>query len=246
MFNFFSRSKEPIKLWFDTDIHCHVLPGVDDGSPDVETSIRLVSDLAELGVTRIWASPHVARDTFENTPESLGLAQAELDAAMSERGLGDVKVTHHAENRVDDLFNENLADGKLLTLPDNYLLIENSFVQEPWDLDQIIFDLQVRGFKPIMAHPERYLYYHEKSKRYEDLHRNIPFQINVLSLAGYYGKHVKKMAEELVEAGMVDFLGTDCHGGRHIDCFREYLTSRDARRHRDLLAPRIKNTQFTD
>lgn len=245
MFNFFSRSSEPIKLWFDTDIHCHLIPGVDDGSPDVETSLSLVTGLAELGINRIWASPHVARDTFENTPESLAAAQDELDVAMRAYGLGDIRLSHHAENRVDDLFNENLENGTLLTLPGNYLLIENSFVQEPWDLDRIIFDLQVRGFRPIMAHPERYLYYHEKPKRYEELHRNIPFQVNVLSLAGYYGKHVRKMAEELVEAGMVDYLGTDCHGSRHIDCLREYLASRDARRHRDMLASRIRNDRFS-
>lgn len=245
MFHFFSKPAEPIKLWFDTDIHCHVLPGVDDGSPDVETSVTLVRELGELGIKRIMASPHITRTTFENTPESLNNAQRQLDAALVVEGLTDIPVTHHAENRVDDLLQANLEAGKLLTLPGNYLLIENSFAQELWNLETVIFDLQVRGYRPIMAHPERYMYYHSgHMHRYRKLHEVIPFQMNVLSLAGYYGRHIKRMAEEMVEAGMVDFMGTDTHGTRHTECLREYLTTSDARRHAKLLAPKIQNHIF--
>jgi tyrosine-protein phosphatase YwqE len=128
----------------------------------------------------------------------------------------------------------------LLAYPNNYILIENSFVQEPFDLEQTIFDLQVRGYQPILAHPERYLYYHTKGDRYKQLHDKVMFQVNVLSLSGYYGKHIKKIAEEMIDAGMVDFLGTDTHGERHIESFRQYLCSRDARRHRDALTS-LKN-----
>jgi len=102
MFNFFSRSKQPINLWFSTDIHCHVIPGVDDGSPDAETSVSLITDLAEIGINRIIASPHIACETFENTPEILDAAQAELDAALKAHGVG-ISVTHAAENRIDDM-----------------------------------------------------------------------------------------------------------------------------------------------
>jgi tyrosine-protein phosphatase YwqE len=241
MFNFFSRSKQPIDLWFSTDIHCHIIPGVDDGSPDAETSVTIITELAEMGVSRILATPHIACDTFENTPEILDAAQAELDVAMKVHGLTDIQVSHAAENRIDDMLQKNMKDGTLLAYPNNYILIENSFVQEPWDLEPIIFDLQVRGYQPILAHPERYLYYHLKHGRYKELHEKVMFQVNVLSLAGYYGKEVKKVAEDMISAGMVDFLGTDTHGTRHTECFREYLASRDARRHRDALADTIKN-----
>jgi tyrosine-protein phosphatase YwqE len=125
--------------------------------------------------------------------------------------------------------------------PKNYLLIENSFIQEPWNLDDLIFSLTVKGFKPILAHPERYIYYHSHTKRYNEVHQNAKFQINLLSLAGYYGKNVKKMAEWLIENDLVDFIGTDLHGQRHIECLREYLSSRDARRHRDMTASHILN-----
>lgn len=240
MFNFFSRSTKPINFWFSTDIHCHVIPGVDDGSPDAETSVSLISDLADMGIKRILATPHIACETFENTPEILDAAQAELDAALSAHGITDITVTHAAENRIDDMLQKNMADNNLLAYPNNYILIENSFVQEPFDLEQTIFDLQVRGYQPILAHPERYLYYHTKGDRYKQLHDKVMFQVNVLSLSGYYGKHIKKIAEEMIDAGMVDFLGTDTHGERHIESFRQYLCSRDARRHRDALTS-LKN-----
>ena len=244
MFNFFSKSKEPIDLWFNTDIHAHILPGVDDGSPDVETSLKLVGELRSFGLKKILASPHITGGTFENTPATLDAAQAELDKAMADAGMTDIIVRHHAENRLDDLFIANFKAGTLLTMPDNYVLIENSFIQEPWDLDQNIFDLQVRGYNPIMAHPERFTYYQDKPRRYEELHRNVPFQINVLSLAGHYGKATKRMAEQLIEGGMVDFLGTDTHGMKHIETIRAYLASRDAQRHRKLLEGKIRNHIF--
>lgn len=246
MFNFFSKSKEPIKFWFSTDIHCHIIPGVDDGSPNVEKSIALISDLHSFGINRIIATPHIACETFENTPEILDAAQAKLDEAMKAQDMTDVQVTHAAENRIDDRLHDNMKNGTLLAYPNKYILIENSFVQEPWDLEQTIFDLQVRGYQPILAHPERYLYYHLKHGRYKELHEKVMFQVNVLSLAGYYGKEVKKVAEEMMHNGMIDFLGTDTHSRRHTECFREYLTTRDARKHRDALADTIKNDKVFD
>lgn len=244
MFNFFSKSKTPLKLWFSTDIHCHVIPGVDDGSPDAETSVQLVERMADLGLTRIIATPHITDITFPNSAETLNPAQAELDEAMRQHGLTDVTVTHAAENRIDDLFNSNLKAGTVITYPNNWLLIENSYVQEPWELESLVFDLQVRGYKPILAHPERYLYYHRTPQRYEVLHRTLPFQVNLLSLAGYYGRDERRMAENLLERGMVDFIGTDTHGMRHLDCLREYLTTRDARRHAAALARIGNDTEF--
>lgn len=249
MFTFFSKTKEPIKLWFTTDIHAHVLPGVDDGSPDTETSLQIVRGMHALGIRKILASPHIARDTFENSQAVLDNALVTLRGALDEADFHGVEIDRHSENRIDDLLTENLADGdapggNLRILPDNHILIENSFIQEPWDLDQLVFDISMRGLKPILAHPERYAYYHRNPKRYEELHTKMAFQVNVLSLAGYYGKHIKKMAEEMVEAGLVDFVGTDAHGMRHIRCFNEYLTTRDARRHARALEPMIQNHIF--
>ncbi len=97
-------------------------------------------------------------------------------------------MTNSAEYRIDELFTKQLEEDVIMPYPGNYILIENSFMQEPWNLDQLIFDLQVKGYRPVMA-TERFSYYYEKRNRYKALHdAGALFQINVLSLSGYYGK----------------------------------------------------------
>ncbi len=241
IFNIFGK-KEPVSLPFTTDIHCHIVPGVDDGSPDAETSADLVARMMGWGIKRIIATPHVTEASFENTPDILDPALHELNDELSRRGM-DIQVTRASENRIDDFFRELLAKGLITPMPNNYLLVENSFIQEPWQLDQFLFDLKIQGYKPILAHPERYFYYYGKnSHRYADLHRagNL-FQVNVLSLAGNYGKEEKKVAESLIEMGCVDFLGTDLHNSRHADVIDHYLTTSDARKHFKALEGRLMN-----
>lgn len=240
MFDFFSRSSKPIKLWFQTDIHCHIVPGVDDGSPDVETSVELVARMMELGLTKIIPSPHVTAMTFENSRETLDGPFARLQTALDAGGMSGVVQPYGAENRIDELFQKNLDEQTVISHPGKNILMENAFVQEPWGLDNIIFNVKVRGFQPFFAHPERFAYYIARPKRLKELHQYIPFQVNVLSLAGYYGKEVRKMATEMVDAGLVDFLGTDIHAFRHTDCLKEYLASKEAPRHAKKLAS-IKN-----
>lgn len=241
LFNIFSKN-EPIQLPFTTDIHCHILPGVDDGSPDVETSVSLVERMQNWGIKRIIATPHVTEATFENTPDILDPALQQLQGELTRRG-NDIPVTRSSENRIDDFFRELLDKGMIRTLPNDYLLVECSFIQEPWQLDQFLYDLKIKGFRPIIAHPERYFYYHgQNNHRYTQLHdAGTLFQINVLSLAGAYGKIERKVAEELIELGYVDFLGTDLHNHRHADIIDRYLTTSDARRHARALEGRILN-----
>lgn len=243
MFNFFTRRSTPIDIWFDTDIHCHIIPGIDDGSPNVDTSIQLAKEMASMGIKRIIASPHVTESTFENNPETIAPALSDLKAKLRAAGL-DLEVSNSAEYRIDDFFARQLADNVLMPLPGNHLLVENSYIQEPWNMDNVIFDLHVKGYKPILAHPERYAYYHDNLNRYRDLHANALFQVNLLSLAGYYGKDIKKIAEWLIDNDLVDFIGTDIHGLRHTEFLRKYLGTRDAARHRDLTAGRILNDKI--
>lgn len=230
MFNFFHKTKETRQLFFHTDIHCHVVPGVDDGSPDVETSVELIERMASWGYTRIIATPHMTQDTFENTPDILDPALEKLQDALARR-LPDFELTRSAEHRIDDFFFSQLEKGLILPFPGNYILVENSFIQEPWNLDQTLFDLKIKGYKPIMAHPERFRYYQDNRQRYKQLHDagNL-FQINLLSLSGYYGKATKQQAEWLINQGMVDFIGSDLHHHRHADSIEEYLASKDYRK----------------
>ena len=128
-----------------------------------------------------------------------------------------------------------------------HLIIENSFVQEPLNLDRLVFELQVDGYRPILAHPERYFYYYENLDRYRALHdAGVEFQINLLSLAGYYGKGERRIAEKLIDMGLVDFVGTDLHGRRHVESIRGYMATREFRRHRSALEKVIKNGLIPD
>lgn len=243
MFNIFrSKPKQPAELCFKTDIHCHVVPGVDDGSPDAETSADLIERMQKWGIERIFASPHVTQYTFENSPATIEPAMQELKAELSRRG-NTIFLDHGAEYRIDDLFNSIFSSGqKLMHLPDKYLLIENSFMQEPWNLDELVFDLQVKGYRPILAHPERYMYYNSRKSRYKELHdKGLMFQINLLSLAGAYGKSETKLAEHIIKEGMADFIGTDLHRMSHADCIDQYLTTANARAHMADLAPMVLN-----
>ena len=240
MFGLFSKKTSAIPLWFKTDIHCHVLPGIDDGSPDVETSLELIRSLNEMGVERIIASPHVAAVEFPNTPETLTESYNILKDSLSANGIS-VPVSHSAEYRIDEELSSIIDSKNLVPYPGNYVLIENQWIQEPWNLEQIIFDLQVRGYNPVFAHPERFVYYHNNPGRLNDLHSKIPFQINLLSLSGYYGKTIQKAAETLLKKGYCDFLGTDTHNMRHIEHLRKYLSTGAAIKHRDLSLKTLKN-----
>lgn len=242
LFSFLSKKSEPVKLPFTTDIHCHLLPGVDDGSPDVETSVELVRRMGEWGIKRIIATPHITEGTFQNTPDILDPALEELETGLQKAGI-DMPLSRASENRIDDFFREQLAAGQITTFPNKYILVENSFIQEPWQLDQFLFDLKIQGYRPILAHPERYHYYFEEHpERYDAIHRaGTLFQINVLSLAGAYSKVEKRVAEKLIEKGYVDFLGTDLHNFRHADAIDAYLHTKDARRHFAALEGKLMN-----
>lgn len=244
LFNFFSRKNDPIKLPYLTDVHSHIVPGVNDGSPDVEASLFLLDSMAKWGIRQAITTPHVA-EGFPNTAEVLDEAMRKLLQELSKSDIP-VKVIRSSENRIDDFFHKQLISGNIKTFPNNYILVENSFLQEPWQLDKFLFDLKVKGYNPIMAHPERFYYYHSVSpERYDQLHRagNL-FQINILSLAGAYGKAEKKAAEKLIEKGYVDFLGTDLHSPLHVEIIDRYLCSKDARRHFEALSGKLLNDRL--
>ncbi|MBD5247961.1 MAG: hypothetical protein HDS54_07355 [Barnesiella sp.] len=242
MFNFFSKkSQYRENLFFTTDIHSHVVPGIDDGSPSVERSVELIKSMKSWGLEKLIVTPHVTQDTFENTPDTINPAYEALCDGLRAAGV-DIDIDHSAEYRVDEMFVEQFDAGLVRRLHGDYLLVENSYIQEPYNLNQILFEISMKGYTPILAHPERYIYYYEKRNRYAELHSNgILFQVNLLSLAGYYGKEAKKVAEMLIEKNYVDFLGTDLHRRAHVEAIEKYLGTKDYQRHREILAGRILN-----
>ncbi len=227
--DFFFKRKQPA-LPVVTDIHSHIVPGVDDGSPDVEMSGLLMERMADMGFKRLFVSPHVTQDTFENTDETLAAPMKELEAERDRLGL-DIELKRHAEYRLDDFFLSQRQQGLLNPMPGGYLLVENSFSAEPYNLDNILFELKMDGFNPILAHPERYMYYCKMNPdRYRELHESgVMFQINLLSLAGRYGRTVRATALEILKSGMADFIGTDIHRESHVKLIEEYLASHNFR-----------------
>lgn len=242
MFSFFKKKNTtPAELAFHTDIHCHIVPGVDDGAKDPVKAADLVERMQAWGIRRIIASPHVTQYTFENDLSTLTPAIEALRAELQQRN-NPIDLTHAAEYRIDELFMQRLDNNELMLLPEGRILIENSFLQEPWNLDQLVFDLQVKGLKPILAHPERYAYYGSRKDRLAELHSaGLSFQINLLSLAEAYGRAEKKMAEYIIGKGYADYVGTDLHRADQADVVDSYLLTSDARAHMADLAATIRN-----
>ena len=222
----FKRQRQP--LFFATDIHCHILPGIDDGAPDADYGAELVMRMSAWGLSLIIATPHVVGEVYENTPESISAALTRLQESMHAKGIP-TTVQSAAEHRLDDLFSRNIIADTLISHPGKHVLIENSFMQEARDIDSIVIRLTNRGYIPIMAHPERFVYYHSANlKRYFELHRlGVRFQVNLLSIAGRYGSEPRHVAERLIEAGIVDFFGTDVHRHEHCDAIEAFLSSRN-------------------
>lgn len=240
------HKKEIQRLPYVTDVHSHVVPGIDDGSPAVDRSLELLGRMSQWGITRVIPTPHVTEDTFENTPSTILPAWTALDDALKDApgdGIGVELRPPAAEYRVDNFFIRQLDEGNVRPLSGQYLLIENGFHQEPWGFDDIVFDLRNRGYIPVLAHPERYFYYHSPADAYRRIaSHDLLLQCNILSLAGYYGNDVRRVARRLVDDGLVSFLGTDLHHARHADAIDAYLSTSDFRN----VAHKLSSTLLND
>ena len=203
-------------------MHSHLLPGLDDGAETVEHSLDLLRALRELGFRKLIMTPHIMGDFYKNTPESIRAALEQLRAAAAAADLGDVELDCAAEYYLDEFLGHKLADGtEMLTFGGDkrYLLFETSYMNEPLNLFETIFELKAQGYRPVLAHPERYTYLYGRFGEIEKLRQDhgVLMQVNLNSLAGYYSPAAKKVAEQLVDGGLVDFVGTDTHHLRHTD-----------------------------
>ena len=227
MFSFFKRTNSNINsgsglLPISTDIHSHILPGIDDGSPDIETSVKLIKGLYDLGIRETVATPHIIGDLFRNTPQTINAALALVQQACKDASI-DIRISAAAEYMIDDNFMNLLKDKQsLLTVKDNIILTEQPYSTESEYLKDISFELVTEGYKPIMAHPERYFYYHSNYDHYSYL-KDLGFtlQVNLLSLTGYYGKPVAKAAKYILDNDLADYVGTDLHHDKHLAAFQD-------------------------
>jgi protein-tyrosine phosphatase len=221
MFNFFKRRESlnsvPENLPFTVDIHSHILPGIDDGSPDIETSLELIEALYNLGITKCIATPHVIGDMYRNTPETITAALEKVTTACQKAGIK-MELSAAAEYMLDDYFMELLQKKEpLLTLHKNIILTEIPYSSSPKNLDAITAAIIAAGYTPILAHPERYSYYQQNFDGYYQLKEMGFFlQLNLLSLVGYYGTKAEKAAKFLIQKNLVSFVGTDLHHYKHL------------------------------
>ena len=224
MFSLFKKKLPPAPdlSVIGIDMHSHLLPGIDDGSPDTETSLHLINGLTELGFSSFITTPHILWDLYRNDDSTIGDAHSRLNVAAS---LGIVSFTLHAaaEYMIDDHFTNLLKEkAPLRTLNNNYVLVEFSFVALPFDWKTVFFDLQIQGYQPVLAHPERYNYLAGQPEIFQQISdMGVLLQVNLNSLTGYYGKPALQLAQYLTKHKLVSFLGTDLHHQRHLDALRQ-------------------------
>ncbi|PZX94881.1 histidinol phosphatase [Flavobacterium aquariorum] len=222
------------------DIHSHLLPGIDDGALTFEQTLELVQALQGFGVSQFITTPHIMYQVWDNTKESV---LAVKDQTIFKLEKNEIRVPFRAasEYLIDNQFVKLFQTAELLTLKDNYVLVEMSYINAPMQLYNILFDLQVAGYIPVLAHPERYTFYHNNFDEYVKLKRvGCLFQLNLLAVVGYYGEAIAKIAEQLLQKGMYDFVGSDVHHNKHIASFEEKVKLKDVTALKEV----ISNNQF--
>ena len=223
------------------DMHSHLLPGLDDGVATFEDAEQIVLAFEKLGYTRLITTPHVMSDAYRNTPAGIAARLAELNAHLREKNIN-MPVSAAAEYYLDEsLFKMLENNQRLLTFGDRYLLFETNFITEPFNLKEFIFLATTKGYKLILAHPERYLYLQNNLAKVQDLlDRGVLMQMNISSLTGYYSKQVQHMAFKLIDHKMIHWLGSDCHHFQHTSLMEK---ARGLRYYRKALTlPLLNNT----
>lgn len=221
-----------------TDFHNHILPGIDDGANTIDESLQLIQGFKNIGIQNFVATPHVIGEYYPNTPETISKAFKELEPNLEQS----VKINYAAEYMMDQHFVDIIERQELLTIKKNKILVEMSYFQPPLNLNEILFKLQNNSFSPILAHPERYAYYHSKNlQKYKDLKtRGCDFQLNMLSLSGHYGIGIQKTAFQLIENRMIDYISSDVHRLDHIQKIKKIRVSS---KHDKLLNEVIENSK---
>lgn len=230
LFGFLREKKdEPVSRLTDyslmgVDIHSHLIPGIDDGVKTMDDSIFLLWGLEALGFKKIITSPHVMADGYNNSPQTILSGRDAVREAIKANKIN-LEFDATAEYNIDEAMYERIEKKELLPFGRNYIMVEMPFLAKPPIMGDIMYKLQTAGYNVILAHPERYSYFHENdfSAYYSLKDRNLLFQINIGSLSGIYGKAAKYTAEKMINEHMVDFTGTDMHGQKHLELLQNCL-----------------------
>lgn len=201
------------------DIHSHLIYGIDDGAKTIEDSKFIIESMKDLGFSQAIATPHTTPLVWDNTKEGIISQYQQLSSLLASHA-DSLKLRVASEYLMDESFLQRLNQEELLTLQDNYVLVEMSYINPPIGLMDILYELKSKGYQPVLAHPERYNFYHNNTQMYQRLKKaGCLFQMNLLSTTGYYGSHVLEAANYLLKENMIDFTGSDIHHKRHLDAF---------------------------
>ncbi len=227
MFTFFAKKKFLVDhLEGLVDIHNHILPGIDDGAKNVEESIEMIKELSNIGMKRFIATPHIMQDYYPNNSEIISKSLDTLKEALLKQGVENILIEVAAEHMIDSNFESLLERDEIMPLKTDHLLIEMSYLQPSINFKDSTDKIMSKGYFPILAHPERYVFLFNNGKRYSEYKKKgILFQMNLLSLGDFYGNEVKKNAFNLLENGQMDFLGSDVHNPNHIKALKEIKIS---------------------
>jgi protein-tyrosine phosphatase len=225
LFSFFSKKKDEKRednidiTLIQTDIHAHILPGIDDGSPDMEASIKMVEGMKALGYQKLICTPHVMNGYYQNSSEVILATHQKLKQAVADRGI-DIELEVSAEYNFDSELIERLNNDDIISFGNSdyqYLLFELSYLNEPMGFDELVVKIKEKGFVPVLAHPERYPYFSSNREKYREMQaQGVLFQININSLSSLYPGAAKPTAEWLIEQGMVQFIASDAHRADHV------------------------------
>lgn len=221
MLRLFSKKKHREKPDFSllkTDMHSHLLPGIDDGSPDMETSLQLIRAMKEFGYSKLITTPHIMWDMYKNSRDGILKKLDEVRTAVKNENI-DIELHAAAEYFLDDHVASLVSNREpLLTIAGNLVLVEFSLAYPSMSMKDILFDMQMKGYVPVIAHPERYIYLERNKDFYQEL-RDIGclFQLNLLSLGNHYGRAAHELAQYLIKNNYYDLVGTDLHHFGHID-----------------------------
>ena len=200
-----------------TDMHSHLIPGIDDGSKSMEESLAMLQRFADMGYKKIITTPHVMSDFYKNTPEIILSGLEDVRKAIAENSIN-IEIDAAAEYYHDYHLRELIEKEQVLTFGQKHVLFELSFNEEPPGVKESIFELTTSGYKPVLAHVERYPFYFNQWDKIEDYKiRGVLLQMNINSLSGQYGPQVKKMAEQLIDRDWIDVIGSDCHHMGHLE-----------------------------
>jgi len=216
VFNWFKKKAVNTPWPLKIDIHSHLLPGLDDGVKSFEESLEIIQYFETMGYKKLITTPHIMSDVYRNTPEIINQTLQDLRSFLLENNCH-MQIEAAAEYYLDEALVSALDENEpILTIGNRHILFETNFLNEPLNLKQFVFLVNTKGYKPILAHPERYLYLHNALGKIEDLlNRGVLFQINLSSLTGYYSRQAQLTAQELIERGWVHWLASDCHHMNH-------------------------------